>query len=80
MIFQISYLKIQIENLFQRLTSYFESCQTDCEDMDGHLPYFYEVESILSQLFVNNTIDDLQFPIFTADFRRHSMEIGSSTV
>ena len=62
---------------FKSLTSYYESCQTDCKDAKGHVPYFYEVESIINQLYENNTINDIEFPMFTADFRRRNIEMDS---
>ena len=34
------------------------------------MPYFYEVDSILSQLYENNSINDFEFP----DFRRVNMQ------
>ena len=52
------------------MVSNFESCKKDCTDINGHLPYFYDVDLILSQLYENNSINDLDFP----DFRRMNMQ------
>ena len=55
----------------KRLAANFELCASDCSDIDGHLPYFYEVDTILNDLYQNNSLSDLHF----ADYRRRIAKI-----
>ena len=40
-------------------------CNDNCTAMNYRMPYFYEVDSILAQLFENETINATDYPIFT---------------
>ena len=56
---------------FKRLSANFDLCVSVCSDIDGHLPYFYDVDTILSHLYQNNTLNDLHF----AESRRRIAKI-----
>ena len=43
------------------------TCEQNCTVQEGHMPYLYEVDSILSQLYVNGSINATHFPIFSED-------------
>ena len=43
------------------------TCELNCSIIDGRIPYLYEGDSILSQLFVNGSISANKFPIFSED-------------
>ena len=42
-------------------------CELNCTVIDGHMPYVYEVDSILNKLYINGSISETNFPIFTED-------------
>ena len=42
-------------------------CELNCTVIDGHMPYLYEVDSILNKLYINGSISETNFPIFTED-------------
>ena len=43
------------------------TCEVNCQEIDGHLPYLYEVDSVLDQLFDNGKINSTDYPIFIED-------------
>ena len=51
-------------------------CKVNCTAIDGHMPYLYEVESVLTKLLINGTINSTDYPIFTehlSDMRSDSL-------
>ena len=46
------------------------TCEVNCSDIGGHIPYLYEVDSVFSDLIKNETINATTYPIFTE--RKHS--------
>ena len=40
------------------------TCEEKCNTIDGHLPCLYDVDSVLTQLFENKTINATVYPIF----------------
>ena len=41
------------------------TCNENCTSLDYRMPYLYEADSILSQLFETGTINASDYPIFT---------------
>ena len=46
------------------------TCELNCSTIGGHIPYLYEVDSVVSDLIKNETINATTYPIFTE--RKHS--------
>lgn len=66
---------ISIEFEILAFATEFQSCKVNCTNIDGHIPYFYEVYAIHHRLYQNNdTIDKKEFPIF--DMRFHGQGNG----
>lgn len=53
-------------NLKKSLALNKTNCELNCTVNGGHIPYLYEVDSILSQLYQNETINVSNFPIFSS--------------
>ena len=47
------------------------TCEENCSAIDGHLPCLYDVDSVLTQLFENKTINATAYSIFR-EMRRFS--------
>ena len=43
------------------------TCELNCSVIDERIPYIYEGDSILTQLFVNGSISANKFPVFSED-------------
>ena len=68
-------MMISIEFEILAFATEFQSCKDNCTNIDGHVPYFYEVHAIHNRLYQqNNTIDKKQFPEF--DMRFHEQGNG----
>ena len=53
----------------------FTTCNDNCTAMNYRMPYFYEVDSVLAQLYNNGTINATDYPIFSdhvSDMRHRS--------
>ena len=51
------------------------TCNENCTSQDYRMPYFYEIDSVLDQLFENGSINATDYPIFTdhvSDMRHRS--------
>jgi len=66
---QILTMVINIQFNITALTTDFESCQKNCDDIDGYIPFFSEIGLIHSQLYINGSLAREKFSIFS-DKRR----------
>ena len=43
------------------------ACQINCTAINGHMPYLYEVDSVFDKIFVNGSLNEIDYPIFMED-------------